>query len=90
MVYHGYDSDVVRSADEDSDSDDIFGGGTLRLAFNGGNLTNRSIRSSFMALALISVNPGFRDPTTLDENADRRRVASFAWQLGHSVSSTLA
>lgn len=90
MVHHGYDSDVVRFAVEDSDSDDMFGGGTLRCAFNGGNLTNRSIRSWFMALALISVNPGLRVPTTLDENAERRRVASLAWQWGHSVSSTLA
>lgn len=89
-MYHGYDSDVARSADEDSDSEDMFGGGTLRFAFNGGNFTNRSIRSWFMALALISVNPGLRVPTTLDENAERRRLASFAWQYGHSVSSTLA
>lgn len=79
-VYHVYDSDVVRSAVEDSDSEDMFGGGTLRFAFNGGNLTNRSIRSWFMALALLSVNPGLRAPTTLDEKAERRRVASFAWQ----------
>lgn len=79
-MYHGYDSAVVRSADEDSDSEDMFGGGTLRFAFNGGNLTNRSIRSWFMALALISVNPGLRAPTTLDEKAERSRVASFAWQ----------
>ena len=79
-VYHIYDSDVVRSAEEGSDSEDIFGGGTLRFAFNGGNLTNRSIRSWFMALALLSVNPGLRAPTTLDEKAERRRVASFAWQ----------
>ncbi len=89
-VYHVYDSDVVRSAEEGSDSADMFGGGTLRFAFNGGNLTNRSIRSWFMALALLSVNPGLRAPTTLDEKAERRRVASFAWQWGHSVSSTLA
>lgn len=79
-VYHVYDSDVVRSAEEGSDSEDMFGGGTLRFAFNGGNLTNRSIRSWFMALALLSVNPGLRAPTTLDEKAERRRVASFAWQ----------
>ncbi len=79
-VYHVYDSDVVRSAEEGSDSEDIFGGGTLRFAFNGGNLTNRSIRSWFMAVALLSVNPGLRAPTTLDEKAERRRVASFAWQ----------
>lgn len=78
--YHVYDSDVVRSAEEGSDSEDMFGGGTLRFAFNGGNLTNRSIRSWFMALALLSVNPGLRAPTTLDEKAERRRVASFAWQ----------
>ena len=79
-VYHVYDSDVVRSAEEDLDSEDMFGGGTLRFAFNGGNLTNRSIRSWFMALALLSVNPGLRAPTTLDEKAERRRVASIAWQ----------
>ena len=79
-VYHVYDSDVVRSAEEGSDSEDMFGGGTLRFAFNGGNLTNRSIRSWFMALALLSVNPGLRAPTTLDEKAERRRVASIAWQ----------
>jgi hypothetical protein len=68
----------------------MFGGGTLRFAFNGGNLTNRSIRSWFMALALLSVNPGLRDPTMVDENEESRRVASRAWQWGHSVSSTLA
>jgi hypothetical protein len=89
-VYHVYDSDAVRSAEEGSDSDDMFGGGTLRLAFSGGSLTNRSIRSWFMALALLSVNPGLRVPTTFDENAESRRVASRAWQWGHSVSSTLA
>ncbi len=56
----------------------MFGGGTLRCAFNGGNLANRSIRSWFMAVALISANPGLRAPTTLDENEERRRVASLA------------
>lgn len=80
MVCHGYDSVAVRFAEEDSDSEDRFGGGTLRVGFNGGNLANRSIRSWFMALALISLNPGLRVPTTLDENAERRRVASRAWQ----------
>lgn len=44
-VHHVEDSDVGRSDEEDSESDDMFGAGTLRLAFNGGNLTNRSIRS---------------------------------------------
>lgn len=77
---HHYDSDVLRSAEEDSDSENMFGDGTLRCAFNGGNLTNRSIRSWFMALALISANPGLRVPITLDENAESRRVASLAWQ----------
>lgn len=56
----------------------MLGGGTLRLAFNGGNLTNRSIRSWFIALALISVNPGLRSPTTVDENEESSRVASRA------------
>ena len=58
-----------------SDSEVTFGGGTLRLAFNGGNLVKRCIRSSFMALAFSSVKPGLRVPTTLDENEDMSRVA---------------
>jgi hypothetical protein len=53
-----------------SESDVMFGGGMLRLAFRGGSLAKRCIRSSFMALAFSSVKPGLRSPTTLDENED--------------------
>lgn len=73
-----------------SDSEVTFGGGMVRLAFSGGNLVKRSIRSSFIALAFSSVKPGLRSPTTLDENEDMSRVAWRARQNGHSVSSTLA
>lgn len=62
----------------------------LGLMFSGGNLANRWIRSSFMALAFISLKPGLRSPTILDENEDMSRVAWRAWHNGHSVSSTLA
>lgn len=56
----------------------MFGGGILRLAFRGGSLAKRSMRSWPIALALISVNPGLRSPLTTDENEDRRRVACLA------------
>jgi len=52
----------------------------LRLAFSGGSLVNRCIRSCPIALALISVNPGLRSPLTEDENEDMRRVACLARQ----------
>ena len=87
---HRYEPGFDPSLEKLSDSEDILGGGTLRFAFNGGSLVKRCIRSWFMALALISVNPGLRSPITLDENEDSSRVAARAWQWGHSVSSTLA
>ena len=74
----GYDSEVGSPFDPESESEDMFGGGMLRLAFNGGSLANRCMRSWPMALALISVNPGLRSPLTEDENEDMRRVACLA------------
>jgi hypothetical protein len=53
----------------------MFGGGMLRLAFSGGSLAKRCIRSSFMASAFSSVKPGLRSPTTLDENEDMSLLA---------------
>jgi hypothetical protein len=63
------------SEDAGSDSEVTFGGGILRLTFNGGSLAKRCIRSSFMALAFSSVNPGLRSPATFDEKEERSRVA---------------
>ena len=76
----GYDPEVGSPFDSESESDDMFGGGTLRLAFKGGSLTNRSIRSWPIAFALSSVKPGLRSPLTEDENEDMRRVACLARQ----------
>ena len=58
-----------------SDSEVTFGGGMVRMAFSGGNLAKRCIRSSFIALAFSSVKPGLRSPTTVDENEDMSLVA---------------
>lgn len=41
-----------------SESDEMLGAGTLRLALSGGSLANLSMRSLFIAPALISANPG--------------------------------
>jgi hypothetical protein len=38
------------------------------------------MRSLFIAVALISANPGLWSPTTLDEKDDRSLVASLAQQ----------
>jgi hypothetical protein len=75
---HSYDPGFDPSSEKDSVSEGRFGGGTLRFAIKGGNLMNRCIRSWFMALALISVNPGLRVPETVDEKEDNSRVASRA------------
>ena len=75
---YGYEPELDSLVEGESESDDMFGGGMLRLAFNGGSLANRCIRSWPIALALISVNPGFRSPLTEDENEDIRRVACLA------------
>jgi len=88
MVRHGGQARLVHTYDPELDlapvmgfaSEDVFGGGTLRLALSGGNLANRSMRSLFIAVALISANPGLWSPTTLDEKEDRSLVASLAWQ----------
>lgn len=61
-----------------SEAEEVFGCGTLRLAFSGGNFANFSIRSLFMALAFISVKPGLWSPTTLEEKDERSRVACCA------------
>ena len=98
MVRHGEQAELVHTHDPELDpapmmgspSEDIFGGGTLRFALSGGNLANLFMRSLFIAVALISANPGLWSPTILDEKADRSLVACWAWQKGHSVSSVLA
>lgn len=77
-VFCSYDSDVDPPCSVESESEDMFGRGMLRFAFNGGSLANRCIRSWPIALALISVNPGLRSPLTVDENEDIRRVACLA------------
>jgi hypothetical protein len=77
-VSDGHDPELDSPFAGESESDDIFGGGMLRLTFNGGSLANRCIRSWPIALALISVNPGLRSPLTEDENEDMRRVACLA------------
>ena len=59
-------------------SEEELGAGTLRFAFNGGSLANFSIRSLFIALALISVKPGLWSPTILEEKDERSRVACWA------------
>ena len=74
-LVHTYDPELDPAPVTGFESEDVFGGGTLRFAFSGGNLANLSMRSSFIALALISVNPGLWSPTTLDEKEDRSRVA---------------
>ena len=53
-----YRSEPESEPAEAGESKEEFGGGTFRFAFNGGSLANRSIRSLFMAAALISANPG--------------------------------
>lgn len=63
------------------------GAGTLRLAFNGGSLANRSMRSFNMEPAFISAKPGLWSPLTVEAKEERSRVASCALQDGHSVSS---
>ena len=67
--------EVDPSVGVESDSEVTFGGGMVRMAFSGGNLAKRCIRSSFIALAFSSVKPGLRSPTTVDENEDISRVA---------------
>ncbi len=77
---HTYDPEPDPAFTMGSASEDVFGGGTLRFALSGGNLANRSMRSLFIAEALISANPGLWSPITLDEKEDRSLVASLAWQ----------
>jgi hypothetical protein len=79
-LIHAYDPELDPSIAIGSATEDVFGGGTLRFALSGGNLANRSMRSLFIAVALISANPGLWSPTTLDEKEDRSLVASLAWQ----------
>ncbi len=87
---HRYDSELGLVPDVGSESEETLGAGMVRWAFSGGSLAKRCIRSSFMAFAFSSVNPGFRSPVTVDEKDERSLVAWRAWQKGHSVSSTLA
>ena len=77
-------------SDVESDSEETLGAGILRLAFNGGSLAKRCMRSSFIAFAFSSVNPGLRSPDTVDEKEESSLVAWRARQNGHSVSSALA
>lgn len=50
-------------------------------------MANRSIRSFSMDPAFISAKPGLWSPFTVEAKEERSRVASIAWQNGHSVSS---
>jgi len=77
-LLHAYDPELDPAPVTGFESEDVFGSGTLRFAFSGGNLANLSMRSLFIALALISANPGLWSPTTLDEKEDRSRVACWA------------
>lgn len=62
-------------SDAESDSEVTLGAGTFRLAFKGGSLAKRCMRSSFIAFAFNSVKPGFRSPDTVDEKEERSLVA---------------
>ena len=75
---HRYDPAPDPVPPTGSEAEEVFGGGTFRLLFRGGSLANRSMRSLFIAFALISAKPGLWSPTTFDENEESSLVACWA------------